>query len=117
MSERLRHIRHLLAAGEQLPPASSAWLVNALDQLLDGAEDPRVVLGLDAASRKRERDTLLRQAAAELPGSAWQRATAIHDQVRRHQSGRRAAPWVTQAAKAAPLPGTRERILQILQLN
>lgn len=117
MSERVRHIRALLAQGEPLPPASAGWLVQAFDRLLAGDEDPRAVLELDVASRKRERDKLLRQAAAELPGTAWQRATAMHAQVRRYRSGRAAAPWVSQAARAAPLPDTAERLRQILVQN
>ena len=117
MSERLRHIRDLLAQGDSLPPASSAWLVRACDRLLQGDEDPRVILELDAAHRRAERDKLLRQAAAELPGSTWGKAKVIHDQAKRQQSGRRAAPLIKQAAKAAPLPGTPQRIRQILVQN
>ena len=117
MSERLRHIRDLLAQGDSLPPASCAWLVRACDRLLQGDEDPRVILELDAAHRRAERDKLLRQLAAELPGSTWGKAKVIHDQDKRQKSGRRAAPLITQAARAASLPGTPEGILRILQLN
>ena len=117
MSERLRHIRDLLAQGDSLPPASCAWLVLACDRLLQGDEDPRVILELDAAHRRAERDKLLRQLAAELPGSTWGKAKVIHDQDKRQKSGRRAAPLITQAARASSLPGTPEGILRILQLN
>ena len=117
MSERLRHIRALLAQGEPLPAASANWMVEAFDRLLQGDEDPRVVLELDAAHRRAERDKLLRQLAAELPGSTWGKAKVIYDQAKRQQSGRRAAPLITQAARASPLPGTPQRIRQILVQN
>lgn len=117
MSERLRHIRDLLAQGDSLPPDSTGWLVRACDRLLQGDEDPRAILELDAAHRRAERDKLLRQAAAELPGSTWGKAKVIYDQAKRQQSGRRAAPLITQAAKAAPLPSTPQRIRQILVQN
>lgn len=114
MSARLIHIRDLLAQGEPLPPASAVWLVRSIDRLLAG-DDPVAVLDLGRAGALRERNRLLCQAAAEIDGTPYQKATALASLVRRHQAGRQAPGQIVQASLAAPLPKTTRQLYNIIR--
>lgn len=114
MSKQLEHVRMVLATGEQLPPHSAAWLVRKIDRLLAG-DDPRMVLGLDHASARRERDNLLRQGAAELEGKPTKKAKEMARLVRQYHSGRRAPTWLIEADRAAKIPATYRQLFDIIR--
>ncbi len=114
MSTQLRHIRELLARGEPLPPASSGWLVRAVDRLLAG-DDSKNALELDHAGALRERNRLLCEGASSLHGATWTRAETIAKLAGRHQSGRKSPDWLIQANQAAKIPGTARQIYDIIR--
>jgi hypothetical protein len=114
MSARLLHIRGLLAQGEPLPPPSAVWLVRSIDRLLAG-DDPVAVLDLGRAAGLRERNRLLRQAAAGLEGTPYQKATQLASLARRHEDGRQAPGEIVQASRAAPLPKTQRQMWNIIR--
>lgn len=114
-AERLRHALDLLEGDAPLPPATRAWLRDALRAWATGAPI-EVAFGLDLASARRERDQLLRDHAPELEApTLTARARTIAEQARRLHRGRRTAiEWIRRADRLARLPETSRQVLNIL---
>lgn len=100
-----------------LPDQARAWLANALADIAKG-EDPRPALGLDADTRRAERDRRLRQAAALLQEeTAWQCACRIEGHLSGHRASRltgTALALLDQAEQAARIPRSARQLYEIL---
>lgn len=116
-ARRLRRLQAALATGEPLPPEDAAIIAGALGRYLEAAPaglDLDAALGIATApggeawwrtERRAARDELLRQVAADLPGSTSARAHALAERLRRYDG----TGWPHDRRRGTPMPDTPER--------